>query len=135
MAAARRDEGYGWIIFSGIMLILVGLIDIVNGIRAIGAQDTTFDTIFWDDNIEAWGWFYLILGIILLVAGWAIFYRARWAVMVGIAAGVIAAVLNMFWVFVYPIASLIIVMVAILVVYGLVVYGLNEEERSSNYQP
>jgi hypothetical protein len=125
MAVARKDEGYGWISFSAIMLILVGLLDIVNGIRGIGAQDTTFDVIFWDNNIEAWGWFYLIVGVILFVAGWAIFSRARWAVMVGIAAGVIAAVLNMFWVFVYPIASLIIIMVALLVVYGLVNYGLN----------
>jgi hypothetical protein len=133
MAVTRRDEGYGWMVFSGIMLILVGLLDIVNGIRAIGAQDTSFDAIFWDNNIEAWGWFYLIVGIILLAAGVAIFNRARWAVMVGIAAGVIAAVLNMFWVFVYPIASLIIVIVAVLVVYGLVVYGLEEEGRRSEY--
>ncbi len=136
MVVARRDEGYGWIIFSGIMLVLVGLLDIVNGIRAIGAQDTTFDAIFWDNNIEAWGWFYLIVGIVLFVAGWAIFGRAQWAVMVGIAAGVIAAVLNMFWVFVYPIASLIIVIVAVLVVYGLVVYGLNDgrADEGSTYR-
>jgi hypothetical protein len=133
MAVMRRDEGYGWIVFSGVMLILVGLLDIVNGIRAIGAQDTTFDAIFWDNNIEAWGWFYLIVGIILLAAGIAIFNRAQWAVIVGIAAGVIAAVLNMFWVFVYPIASLIIVIVAVLVVYGLVVYGLDEGRRSRDY--
>jgi hypothetical protein len=133
MAVMRRDEGYGWIVFSGVMLILVGLLDIVNGIRAIGAQDTTFDAIFWDNNIEAWGWFYLIVGLILLAAGIAIFNRAQWAVIVGIAAGVIAAVLNMFWVFVYPIASLIIVIVAVLVVYGLVVYGLDEGRRSRDY--
>jgi hypothetical protein len=48
-------------------------------------------------------------------------------VMVGIVAGVVAAVLNMFWIFVYPIASLIFVIVAVLVVYGLVVYGLDED--------
>ena len=66
-------------VFSGILLILVGLFDVVNGIRAIGAQDTAFDAIFWDNNIEAWGWFYLVLGVVLLVAGIAIFGRARWA--------------------------------------------------------
>jgi hypothetical protein len=129
MAVTQREQGHGWIVFSGIMLILVGLLDIVNGIRAIGAQDTAFDTIFWDNNIEAWGWFYLIVGIILLAAGFAVFGRARWAVMVGIVAGVVAAVLNMFWIFVYPIASLIFVIVAVLVVYGLVVYGLDEDRR------
>jgi hypothetical protein len=131
---ARNRSGYGWIVFSGIMLILAGLLDIVNGIRAINAQDTAFDAIFWDNNIEAWGWFYLIVGIVLLVVGIAVFNRAPWAVLVGIAAGVTAAVLNMFWLFVYPIHSLILVIVSVLIVYGLSVYGLNEEGRS-DYEP
>lgn len=129
MATRERTEGYGWIVFAGIMLILVGLIDIVNGIRAIGAQDTAFDTIFWDNNLEAWGWFYLVLGVIFLAAGIAVFNREPWAVMIGIAGGVAAAVLNMFWVFVYPIHSLVVVILAVLVVYGLVVYGLDEDRR------
>ena len=127
MAAVRTRRGYGWLVFSGIMLILVGLLDIVSGIRAIGAQDTQFDTIFWDNNIEAWGWFYLIVGIVLLVAGFAIFNRARWAVWVGIAAAVFAAVVNMWWVFAYPVHSLITVIVSALIIYGLTVYGLDEE--------
>jgi hypothetical protein len=124
--AARSQEGYGWIVFAGLMLILAGLLDVVNGIRAIGAEDTAFDAIFWDNNIEAWGWFYLILGIIFVAAGFSIFYRETWAMLVGIAAGIVAAVTNMFWVFVYPVASLIIVIVSVLVVYGLTVYGFGE---------
>ena len=130
MAAVNERRGRGWLVFSGILLILVGLFDVVNGIRAIGAQDTAFDAIFWDNNIEAWGWFYLVLGAILLVAGIAIFGRARWAVLVGIAAAVAGAVLNMFWVFVYPIHSLITILVCLLVAYGLSVYGLDSNDDS-----
>ena len=78
METARSRSGYGWIVFAGILLVLAGALDIVNGIRAIGAQDTAFDAIFWDNNIEAWGWFYLILGIVLVVTGISVFNRARW---------------------------------------------------------
>ncbi len=127
MEAARSREGYGWVVFAGILLIIAGLFDIVNGIRAIGAQDTAFDTIFWDNNLEAWGWFYLIVGVVLLVAGIAIFNRAPWAVLVGIAVAVVAAVVNMFWLFVYPIHSLIVIIVCLLIAYGLTVYGLRDD--------
>jgi hypothetical protein len=131
MAAVSERRGRGWLVFSGIMLLLVGLFDVVNGIRAIGAQDTAFDAIFWDNNIEAWGWFYLILGVILVVAGIAIFQqRARWAMLVGVAAAGVGALLNMLWLFVYPIHSLITIIVCLLVVYGLVNYGFLEPDDS-----
>ena len=127
MEATRSREGQGWVVFAGILLIIAGLFDIVNGIRAIGAQDTAFDTIFWDNNLEAWGWFYLIVGVVLLVAGIAIFNRATWAVLVGIGVAVVAAVVNMFWIFVYPIHSLIVIIVCLLIAYGLSVYGLGDD--------
>jgi hypothetical protein len=126
MTSATAKAGSGWIGFAGIMLILAGALDIVDGIWALGAQDTRFDAIFWDNNIEAWGWFYLILGIVLVFAGFAVFQRAQWAVWTGIIVAGIGAVTNMFWVFTFPIASLILVTVNILVIYALAVYGTEE---------
>jgi hypothetical protein len=123
--AAERSADR-WITFAGLMMILAGTLDIFDGIRALGAQDTTFDAIFYDNNIEAWGWFYLILGIVLVLAGFAVFARARWAVIVGIAVALIGATLNFFWIFVYPLASALIVTLNVLVVYALTMYGLQE---------
>jgi hypothetical protein len=126
---ARTAEGSGWVLFAGIMLILAGAIDFFDGIRAIGARDTTFDTIFWDNNLNAWGWFFLIVGIILIVTGFFIFQRAPWAVLVGIFAATIGAIVHMWWIF-YPdaaLASFILVILNLLVIYGLVVYGYDQE--------
>ena len=123
---AARPRGSGWITFAGLMLIVAGTIDILNAFWALGAQDSTIDSLFFDDNIEAWGWFYLVVGAVLVVAGFAVFGRATWAAVVGIAAGCIGAVLNIFWLFQYPIASLILVTLNILVVYALTVYGTEE---------
>ena len=77
---------------AGVMLILAGAIDFFDGIRAIGANTTSFDTIFWDNNLEAWGWFYLIVGIVLIATGYFVFQRASWAVTVGIIAATVSAV-------------------------------------------
>jgi len=79
------------------------------------------------DKLGGWGWFYLILGIILVLAGIGVFFLAQWARWTGIILASIAIVANMLWVFVFPVTSLIVMFLAALVVYGLVVYGEPEE--------
>ena len=123
MTTSLATKGAGWLGFAGIMLMLAGALDIVNGLTAIGAQDTAFDAIFWDGNLDAWGWFYLIVGIVLVRAGFGVLQRASWAIWVGIIVASIGAITAMFWVFVYPIAALIVVTINVLVIYALAVYG------------
>jgi len=131
MATVTRRGGRGWIAFSGIVLIIAGMINVIDGLWAIRTQDTRVDSLFFNNNLDAWGWFYLILGIVLVVAGFAVFGGAPWAAMVGIVFATVAAVLNMFWIFTYPIASLVLVLLCVLVVYGLTVYGLPEESGAA----
>jgi hypothetical protein len=119
-------KGGGWITFSGIILMLAGAMDFFNGLWALSAKDTAVDAIFWDGNLDAWGWFYVVLGVILIGAGFAVFNRQPWAVWTGIVFASIAAILNMFWIFTYPIASMTLVLINLLVIYGLAVYGTEE---------
>ena len=123
-------EGSGWIAFAGVMLILAGAIDFFDGIRALGARDTTFDTIFWDNNLDAWGTFYVIVGLILIATGFFVFQRAPWAVTVGIVAATIGAIVHMWWIFAFPLVSFVLVILNLLVIYGLVVYGWDRERAS-----
>jgi hypothetical protein len=120
-STSRR--GRGWITFAALMLIVAGTMDILNGWWALDAQDTAIDAVFWNDNIEAWGWFYLIVGACLLVTGIYVFMRAEWAALVGILAGCIGAILNLFWIFQYPFASVILITLNLVVVYALTTYG------------
>jgi hypothetical protein len=116
-----------WVTFAGLMLILAGVLDVFDGLWALTAEDTTFDALFWDDNIEARGWFWLILGIVVVATGFAVFARERWAVFAGIAVTLVAAMLNFLWIFVYPLATAVIVTLNVLVAYALTMYGLEEE--------
>jgi hypothetical protein len=125
-------SGGGWIAFAGIMLILAGVIDFFNGIWAVSAQSVIkdgYDTAVWD-NLTAWGWIYILLGIGLIVTGFFIFQRAPWAIMVGIVVSTIGAILHAFWLFSYPGISLIMIIINLLVLYGLVVYGTDEGEAA-----
>lgn len=122
-ATPVRTAGTGWIVFSGVMLTIVGFLDIVNGLWALDRADTTVNNLLYADKLGGWGWFYLILGIILVLTGIGVFFRAQLARWIGVILAGIAIVANMLWVFVFPIASLVIMLLASLVLYGLVVYG------------
>jgi hypothetical protein len=128
MASPVARRGTGWVAFAGVILILAGLLDIVNGLYALDHQDTPVDALFFKDNLEAWGWFYVIVGIVVLVAGFAVFQRKPWAVTVGVIVAVIGAVTNMFWIFAYPSGSIVLVIIYVLVIYALVVYGGRDSE-------
>ena len=117
-----------WLTFAGLMLLLSGLLNFFDGLWALGRDDTAVDALFFENNLDAWGWFYLILGIALIVAGFAVFARAHWAVVFGIAVGLIGATLNFFWIFTFPIATAVVVTLNILVVYALTMYGLPESQ-------
>jgi len=69
----------------------------------------------------------VIVGIVVVIAGFAVFQRKSWAVTLGVIVAVIGAVTNMFWIFQYPLASIVLVIIYVMVIYALVVYGGNDE--------
>ena len=123
-----RPRGRGWRLFAALILIIAGVMQILNGLWALDAQDTAIDAVFWNDNIEAWGWFYLVVGIVVAVTGVFILRRAYWATNVGIAIGCIGAIINIFWIFSYPFASILLITLNLLVVYGLTTYTWDDLE-------
>ena len=127
MTDARANEpGRGWIVYSGIMRLLLGIKVFLDGLWALDRQDTVLDTLYYSDNLRFWGWLYFIVGIIIFLAGLALFQRAQWARWTGVAAATIGLMANFFWLFAYPIGSLIGILLSSLVLYGLVVYGDDE---------
>ena len=124
MTEARANElGRGWIVYSGIMLLLLGIKVFLDGLWALDRQDTLVDGLYYSDNLRFWGWLYFNVGIIIFLAGLALFQKAQWARWTGVAAATFGLMANFFWLFAYPIGSLIGIALASLVLYGLLVYG------------
>ena len=113
----------GWVVYSGIMLVLLGVKLFFDGLWALDRADTVVDALYYTDDLGVWGWLWLLSGIVIFAAGIAVFYRVQWARWVGIAAASVGVVVNFFWLFAYPISALIGVLLASLVIYGLAVYG------------
>lgn len=120
---ASTTKGSGWITYSGIMMILVGVVSILDAIWAFRYNDTLADLLFFEDNLTAWGWIWLIVGVVLIAAGVGIFNKAQWARWTGVVAASLAVLTNLSWMQIQPQQGLIGAILASLVIYGLVVYG------------
>ncbi len=118
----------GWVVFAGIMLIMAGMFGAIDGLVAI-IQDEVF--LVTDDQIilldlTAWGWVHLIVGAIALVTGLAVLSGQLWAEILGVLLAIVSATTQILFITVFPLWSLAIIAIDILVIYGLIVHG--EEE-------
>lgn len=124
--AARAEEttGGGWVAFAGIMLAIVGTLNVVYGIGAIDdAHVYVGETEYVFGDLNTWGWFLAIIGAIQFVAAFGVWNRAGWARWVGVGSAGGNAILQLLFLPAFPLLSLALLAIDILVIYGLVQYG------------
>jgi hypothetical protein len=122
MEQSYAVEGTGWISFAGIMLMLVGFFNVIDGIAAIAGSNYLVNQLLFA-NLDAWGWFFLIWGAIQVCVGFAIFAGAGWAAIVGIASAFFNIIAQLSWARAYPVWAICAMVIDVLVIYALVVYG------------
>jgi hypothetical protein len=116
-------KGYGWLAFAGIMLMLVGFFNVINGLVAIdGSSGYLSDEVLFS-NLETWGWFFLIWGIIQIVASFSILSGRSFGVFIGIIAAFFNAIAQLAWLNTNTAWAVLAIFVDVLVIYGLAVYG------------
>jgi hypothetical protein len=133
MATEPSTKGSGWITFAGIMLIVAGVTRMLDGFWALKRDNDLEgfsglqELLVFDDNLAAWGWIYLIIGVVLIVAGFALFGGAQWARWLGIVFACIAIFTHFMWMYAFPVQALIGVVIDTFVLYALVAYGGPDE--------
>ena len=105
-------------VIGGFFQAMQGLIALFNDTFYVVGEEWTFEF-----DITGWGWIHLIMGAVLVVAGVFLFQGAVWARVVGIAVAALSAVLNFMWLPYYPIWSILIIAVDVLVIWALTAHG------------
>ena len=123
-SASYPPEGSGWVLFAGIMIMMVGVLNIIWGIAAIDkssffVQDTKF--IFSD--LKTWGWIILVLGGLQLAAAFSIWAGGGYGRWFGIATATANAIAALLSIPAYPFWALAIFAIDVLVIFGLAAYG------------
>ena len=120
-----QSEPSGWAVggavFAGGIMIITGVFEAIAGISAISKDDMFVKTpnYVFNLSVNGWGWIHLILGIVVVLAGFAIISGKVWGGMVGIALAAIVAVANFFWIPYYPFWSILTIAVACWVIWAL----------------
>lgn len=125
MAADVQRQGEGWIIFSAIILFVAGFGRIIDGFWAFRYHDDypAFEAVVFDGNLNAYGWVWLILGVLFIAAAFGVLSRMQWARWFGIVVAAIGAFAALSWIYFQPLWSVIAVVLNVLVIYGLATYG------------
>jgi hypothetical protein len=117
-------EVSGWAIsgvtFAATIMVLIGIFEAIAGLAAI------FDDNFYvvtrnyafDLDVTAYGWLHLIVGILVVWAGYSLFSRKAWAGIVAIALAVVSAVTNFFFIPYYPFWSILMIALAVWVIWA-----------------
>jgi hypothetical protein len=123
-AVGPRRQGAGWVLFAGIVLALVGVLNAIYGIAAIGdSRFFTEDATYILSGLNTWGWIMLILGVTQLVAAYSIWKGGEGGRWFGIAVASLNSVAALMSIPAYPFWSLAVFTLGILVIYGLASYG------------
>jgi hypothetical protein len=115
----------GWAAFAAFMMILIGGFHAIQGFAAILKDDfyaVTPNYVF-EFDVTTWGWIHLIVGVIVVIAGFAIFSGAAWARTIGVIMAFISAIANFAWLPYYPVWSVIVIAICVFVIYALIVHG------------
>jgi hypothetical protein len=117
-------SGDGWVLFAGTMLLMVGTLNVIDGIAAI--SDSTFFTEnarFVLSNLNTWGWIILLLGVTQVLAAFGIWARTPGVRWFGVAVAALNGIAQLLFIPAYPFWSLALFTLDILVIYGLIAHG------------
>jgi len=116
----------GWIVFASFMMVLLGVFQAVQGLVAIfddGFYRVTESGLVVNVDYTVWGWTHLLLGVLILISGVGVLAGNLAARIVAVVLAGLSALVNMVFIEAYPVWSVIIITVDVLVIYALIVHG------------
>ena len=122
--APIEERGGGWVGFAGVMVGIVGVLNVIYGIAAISNSNFYANGVhFVFGSLKTYGWLLLIVGVVQGLAAFGIFARMGWARWVGILTAGANMIIQLLLLPATPFLSLAIVAVDVLIIYGLVAYA------------
>lgn len=132
MAQVSRGSGdrpsswaVGFTMFAAFMMIMIGTFQVIAGLAAIFENEFFVVTqkYAFEVDVSAWGWVHLLLGLIILSAGFGLYSGAVWARTLGVIMATISAIANFLFIPYYPVWSILIIVIDVTVIWALTAHG------------
>jgi hypothetical protein len=115
----------GWVYFAAFMMFIMGMFQTIFGLTAL-LNDKFYvaakGTLLVLDYTQ-WGWIHLIFGIVTLIAATSLFSGHLWARIVAALLATVNLMVQFAFLSVYPVWSIITMVVDVVVIYALIVHG------------
>ena len=116
----------GWVLFGGVMLIMLGSFQIIEGAVALfddGFYAVRPNGLVIDVDYNTWGWIHLIIGVVAVLAGMGLVAGNMAARVVGVGIAALSALVNLAFISAYPLWSAIMITVDVIVIFAIIVHG------------
>jgi hypothetical protein len=125
----RRDEPSAWAtgltLFAGIMMIMAGGFQAFAGVVALFKDEffVTTPNYLLEFDATGWGWIHLLIGLLVLFAGFAVLSGQTWGRVIGIILVVLSAMSNFAFIPYYPFWAMAIIALDVFVIWALATTG------------
>jgi hypothetical protein len=132
MRAGRTTSAWvGWVVFAGTIAVISGIFNIIQGLVAL--FDDQYFVVARGEllllDFTAWGWIHLVVGVVMLLVGFGIIRGSPWGLVGGVVLAGVQAILQLGFLAAYPIWSILIIALDVVVIYALIVHGREMADR------
>ena len=129
----ERPTGWaGWLVFAGVMLAVVGLLEALTGLTAL-FQDDYFvvpsQSLVVSVDYTYWGWAHLALGAVALVASYLLLRGNMLGRVLAIGFAAVNVLVNFAFLNAYPWWSIMAIALNFLVIYAITMHGAELKSR------
>jgi hypothetical protein len=111
----------GFTIAAAVLMMMSGVWNFLEGLAAIirGSFVVVLHNYAYELSATSWGWFHLILGAVVAIAGVALLTDKLWARIIGVALAAVSAIVNFLYIPYLPVWSIVLIAVDVAIIWAL----------------
>ena len=122
----ERTGWAGWVVFGGVMLIMMGAFQLTTGLVALfndGFYAVRSDGLVVNVDYNTWGWVHIIIGLVAVLVGVGLLAGNMAARIAGVVIAFLSALVNLAFTSAYPVWSVMVIVLDVIVIYAIIVHG------------
>jgi len=111
----------GFTLFAAIMLMISGTWNFLEGLGALikGSFYLVLPNYAFNVSVTGWGWWHLIMGVIVFIAGACLVMDMLWARIAGVVVAALSTVVNFLYIPYQPVWSVVVIALDVFVIWAL----------------
>ena len=123
---AERTRWAGWVVLAALTLVVVGAVQVVQALVAFFRPSYYYvpaSALAVRLDYSTWGWLQLLMGLLMLAAGYGLLAGQAWARMTAVVLAGLSALANLTFVAAYPWWALTLIALDVVIIYAVSVHG------------